>query len=401
MGPRPVEFPAAKWGNLRNSRCEPLKRHLFHGGTLVAPSKLSTLSMFLTLSNEGCGSSEGEKHAGSPGCGLSERTRNSIVPSARSEEKEGPSKRRVGAFMIRIQRILCPTNLSPESAEALRYAVALARAYEAKLLLFHSVEAPAVVGVPAAGQVRRLLESALREHLRRTDISVVDWEAVCVEGDPVSTITREAAERCVDLIVMRSRRRPHAAALLGSTAESVSRTAPCPVLVTHPREREWAGLSTNEIDLRRILVAHDFSNDSELGVQYALTLAQEYQAELHMMHVLPPRARAGTGSGELNVTSENVFHRTAQRLQQAIPSQARLWCSIKQIIREGQPYSEILDYAEDHGVDLICMGVSGSGFGMRALFGSNVDRVLRQAPCPVLIARPLRPSGFSQSLTGE
>ena len=42
-------------------------------------------------------------------------------------------------------------------------------------------------------------------------------------------------------------------------------------------------------------------------------------------------------------------------------------------------------------MDLRRMGVSGTGFGMRALFGSNADRVLRQAPCPVLIARPLRP----------
>jgi hypothetical protein len=38
------------------------------------------------------------------------------------------------------------------------------------------------------------------------------------------------------------------------------------------------------------------------------------------------------------------------------------------------------------------MGTRGAGFGMRALFGSNVDRVLRQAPCPVLIASPLRPA---------
>jgi len=39
---------------------------------------------------------------------------------------------------------------------------------------------------------------------------------------------------------------------------------------------------------------------------------------------------------------------------------------------------------------LICLGAHGAGFGMRALFGSNVDRVLRQAPCPVLVARPLK-----------
>ena len=61
-------------------------------------------------------------------------------------------------------------------------------------------------------------------------------------------------------------------------------------------------------------------------------------------------------------------------------------------MREGHPYREVLSYADEQSMDLICMGASGTGFGMRALFGSNADCVLRQAPCPVLIARPLKPA---------
>jgi nucleotide-binding universal stress UspA family protein len=52
-----------------------------------------------------------------------------------------------------------------------------------------------------------------------------------------------------------------------------------------------------------------------------------------------------------------------------------------------------LNYAEKNEIDLICLGAHGAGFGMKALFGSNVDRVLRQAPCPVLVTRPLKPAG--------
>ena len=59
-------------------------------------------------------------------------------------------------------------------------------------------------------------------------------------------------------IVMRSRRRPHRAALLGSTAESVSRTAPCPVLVMHTDERDWVNGFDIKIDLKRVLVATIF-----------------------------------------------------------------------------------------------------------------------------------------------
>ena len=58
------------------------------------------------------------------------------------------------------------------------------------------------------------------------------------------------------------------------------------------------------------------------------------------------------------------------------------------MVSEGQPYREIIHYAEENEIDLVCIGAQGAGFGILALFGSNVDRVLRQAPCPVLVARP-------------
>ena len=82
---------------------------------------------------------------------------------------------------------------------------------------------------------------------------------------------------------------------------------------------------------------------------------------------------------------------SAGKLQWAVPAEVRAWCRIRQAVREGHPYREVLGYAEEQNIDLICMGASGTGFGMKALFGSNADRVLRQSPCPVLIARPLRP----------
>lgn len=145
-----------------------------------------------------------------------------------------------GAAMIKIERILCPTNLSQESDEALRYVVALARAYNARLFLFYCAEAaPAASGLNGDGAhqyVLRLFEEGLAHHLGLGDFASLDWEGIVVENksDASEEIVREAAERTVDLIVMRSRRRPRAAALLGSTAERVCRTAPCPVLVTRP-----------------------------------------------------------------------------------------------------------------------------------------------------------------------
>jgi nucleotide-binding universal stress UspA family protein len=307
--------------------------------------------------------------------------------------------------MISLERILCPIDLSNESDDALRYAIALAKAYEAKLYVCHCVEPSSPTNGNGHEQLTRLFELRLGAHVGAAypalfgdeaaavadaPVAAVKIETIVIEGDPTTAIPRAAAERRVDLIVMRSRRRPLAAALLGSTAEAICRTAPCPVLVTHPDGRVWEGLETGQVRLRRILAAYDFSIDSELALSYALLLAQEYQSELHMLHILPPPSVPAI---TLSPTGDqNAFHQTVRRLHHAVPNEAYLWCQVKQAVKTGPPYREILTYAEEQEIDLICLGAHGAGFAMRALFGSNADRVLRQALCPVLIARPLKPS---------
>jgi nucleotide-binding universal stress UspA family protein len=291
--------------------------------------------------------------------------------------------------MISVKRILCPIELTGDSIEALRYAITLAQTYEAKLYICHCYERMTLTQAECLTKIRQGIEQILNEQSEPATQPAIACEVVLLEGEPASTIPRAAAERRVDLIVMRSRRRPLAAALLGSTAEAICRTAPCPVLVTHLDEHEWEGVKMGDLKLRRILIAHDFSNDSELALSYGLLLAQEYQAEVHLLHVLPDAAAPALVTAPSNEAA--AFHQASRRLQYAVPAEAFLWCQIKQAVRTGQPYREILAYAEDYAIDLICLGAHGAGFSMRALFGSNADRVLRQAPCPVLITRPLKP----------
>ena len=294
----------------------------------------------------------------------------------------------VAETLMTIKTIMCPTDLSPGSDEALRYALALARAYEAKLIAFHC--RPADDDSKAAGeQVKTSFERALYRSLDLTELALIDWERAVVQGDDAGfSITEYAAAHNVDLIVMRSRRRPHRAALLGSTAESVCRSAPCSVLVTHADERDW--VDGHQLSFKRILVAYDFSDYSEIALSNALKLAQEYQSELHLLHVLPPFTLTEPELAWYPVTDEGPYHKAARRLQKAVPAETHLWCRVKHAVSEGQPYREILNYAEQNEIDLVCLGAHGSGFGLLTLFGSNVDRVLRQAPCPVLVARPLK-----------
>ena len=159
----------------------------------------------------------------------------------------------------------------------------------------------------------------------------------------------------------------------------------------HSDERDWVS-GSDKIELKRVLVAYDFSDYSELALNYALSFAQEYQSELHLLHVLPPYSIDESEISWYPLGREGTYHKAAKRLQGAVSAEAHLWCDITHAVREGQPYREILNYAEKHAIDLICLGAHGAGFGMRTLFGSNVDRVLRQAPCPVLVSRPLKPA---------
>ena len=308
--------------------------------------------------------------------------------------------------MIDIKRILCPTDLTTNSDQALRYALALARAYESKLIICHcaargevATAAAFVEGLVAVSsaqeKARHLFQRALLNFVAPDGLKGLNWQGLLIEGeDAGEAITRTASESAADLIVMRSRRRPHRAAVLGSTAESVCRNAPCPVLVTHTDERDWVQPVTGSTSLQRILVPYDFSDYSELALKYALLFAQEYQAELHLLHVLPPHTVSGPEIAWYPNQGESAYHNAALRLQRAVPAEAHLWCKITHAVAEGHPYREVLSYAEKNHIDLISIGAHGAGFGMRALFGSNVDRVLRQAPCPVLVGRPLKPASF-------
>jgi nucleotide-binding universal stress UspA family protein len=289
--------------------------------------------------------------------------------------------------MITIERILCPIDMSMNSNQALRYAIALARTYEARLIACHCMDPVKFADESARAQIYRQLEGLVYEFDPQVAPPFLDWQGWVIQGDPTVDIAKEAAMLHIDLIVMQSRRRPVAAAIFGSTAEAICRETHCPVIVTHTDEREWAGLSTGEIHLRRVLAAYDFSPGSEAALSYALSLAQEYQAELHLIHILPkdaPALKAAPGG------DESVLQLIMPSLAETIPEEANLWCEVKMVVKTGQPANEVLTYAEKEQIDLICLGKHGAGAGFTLLFGSNTDQVLRDARCPVLVAPPLR-----------
>jgi nucleotide-binding universal stress UspA family protein len=235
----------------------------------------------------------------------------------------------------------------------------------------------------------------------QTKTTHFDWELIVVESNhPAESIKKEAEQKNIDLIVMRARRVPHMAVRLGSTAETVCSTAPCPVLVTRAGRADHPS-AINSLNFKRLLVAYDFSNDSQWASRYGLSLAQQYQSDLHLLHVMTePKLEPAelTSAAETNKGRDPI---TAGRLDESVFADTHQQGQIIHSVRVGRrPYREIVSYAIEHNIDLICIGAHGQGFRLETVFGSNTDRVLRTAPCAVFVARPLQP-GIAETTMNE
>ncbi|MDQ3414259.1 MAG: universal stress protein [Verrucomicrobiota bacterium] len=163
-----------------------------------------------------------------------------------------------------------------------------------------------------------------------------------------------------------------------SSAKASSRPASAGATKTRPRSR---------LKVETILVPIDFSAGSLFAIQWAKFLAQRTKANIHLVNVHDfgyPVARALTPPviGSETEIKEHL-HRDLQvlALSQKLPH-----ASLQ--IRVGRPHSQICELASEIQADLIVLSTHGRTGWERALLGSTAERVIRHAPCPVLVARP-------------
>lgn len=132
--------------------------------------------------------------------------------------------------------------------------------------------------------------------------------------------------------------------------------------------------------LKKILAPTDFSEISATGVRYACQLAKDVGAELIILNVVV--------LDESNTVSKQDIERHKARLDNFVSEKvadASVGLKIRQLVNAGQPFGAIVDCAEKEGVDLIVMSSHGRSGLSRMLIGSVTDKILRGAPCPVLV----------------
>jgi nucleotide-binding universal stress UspA family protein len=297
--------------------------------------------------------------------------------------------------MIDINRILCPVDLSEFSRHALDHAFALATWYDAHVTVLH-VFGPAqlpvpLISVPADVPVLPPIQrNEVAEDVRRfcgplPTVGGGPAEIVMTEGDPAKEIVLQA-ER-VDLVVMGTHGRSGFERLfLGSVTEKVLRTTHVPVLtVPPPVERP------ESVIYKTILCPVEFSDASTRALAYALSLAEETDARLILLHVVEGDLEEPS-FGEIGHLSVREYYRYLEedamaRLKAAVPEETRVWCKPAECVVTGKAYRAILKVAAEDHAELIVMGVHGKGALHRRLFGSTTHHVIREAGCPVLTLR--------------
>ena len=142
------------------------------------------------------------------------------------------------------------------------------------------------------------------------------------------------------------------------------------------------------ISLKKILVPTDFSEQSVKAVRYGAELAATFGAELHLFHAVETvPIMYGEGGAYLPPdTMAEVLAAATTQLDDLKIDTADGLPVIRKVV-QGHPFVEVVRYAKDNATDLIVIGTHGRGAIAHLLLGSVAERVVRKAPCPVLVVR--------------
>jgi nucleotide-binding universal stress UspA family protein len=289
------------------------------------------------------------------------------------------------ATHVTVRNVLFATDFSSYSNAALPYALAVAHQFGVKLYAAHVLSTEAYLFAapetwPALEELHEEREqidfARLETHLRG-----VPHEVLSPVGDIPDVLFRLIQDHNIDLLVLGTHGRTGWPKLLmGSVAEKIFRHCSCPVLTVGPHvprgERRVA-------EFNRILLATDFSDESLAAVPYAISLAQEHQAHLSLLHVLN-QPEAGT----VNLASDTAF--LVRQMERLVPPGPGFLFQPEYVVEFGAAPEQILGFARRHGVDLILLGVRAPVWGPGAgthFSHTLAQHIVAQASCPVLTVR--------------
>jgi nucleotide-binding universal stress UspA family protein len=278
---------------------------------------------------------------------------------------------------VGFRNILFATDFSTAAANAIPYVKRIAKHYEANLVALH-VHTPTVNPMtppenwPALEEAEKAIEREHREVLLRT-FDGIPTQVVIEEGSIQENLEAAIEKYHTDLVVIGTRGRTGLGKLLlGSVAEEILRTTTCPVLTVGPYADQTRGVDGQ---IREILYATDFTSETQAAAAYAVSLAEEFQARLVFLHVVPRLE-----PNDL-VKASDVVESSKALLQKLMPEEAADWCKAEYFVEQGNPAEKILELARFRESET---GVPGAATHLPI---STAHKVVSHATCPVLTVR--------------
>jgi len=298
------------------------------------------------------------------------------------------------------RHLLVPTDFSANAEAALEHAVSLADRFQASLHLLHVVHETNTdlydLG-NAEVQINRLRKEAESAAQARLAELVPDMPARDVhtavarhpDGHVVDAIEEYVLDSAIDLVVMGTHGRKGLGRLvLGSVTNRLVRRGVAPVLTV--RKREADAMTPDPVTYDSMLAPIDFSDHSKRALRSSKEVASRYGAAQHLLfvaekRVLPMFSDTGIpGVGVVEMDPEIVAN-AEQALEELNASVGGPEVDSAYHVEEGNVAQTIVDFADAHETDLIVMATRGLTGIDRFVLGSNTERVVRRAPCPVLI----------------
>ena len=308
--------------------------------------------------------------------------------------------------MLKIKKILVPTDFSESATGALAPAVTVARTFGAELHLLHGIVLHSWVPPEGAGAFPDLkeVEEAMAEKalefldgLERDadcdDLTVVKAERRGTAPAPL--ILDYAEEEGIDLIVMATHgRRGIRRFLVGSVTEEVVQHAAVPVLTVHPSFE-----AKEEAEGPLIIAAIDFSEVSRKAATEAADLARRLKGRLELLHVVLRPIHPATYDAFVDVGPdiEELMADARKRLEEMAGEMRQDSLAVETRVRVGGAAQTVADYAESVGCELLVVGSKGLTGVSHFLIGSVAERVVRLATCPVLVLKDDDESSVAQA----
>ena len=276
--------------------------------------------------------------------------------------------------------VLFATDLSDESAHAIRWIRWLHNYYRAKVYVVHVLDRlPFGVGNEDAVKQKNAADRRLRTFVRTHRLDGDGFSSMLLVGDVVVLIEKLVENHDIDCIVLGNKSAGLNRLFLGSVSEEIFRSVDCPVLTVGPKVTSPSGT----LGLKRLLFATDLSEQSRSAVEYLRRLLKiAPSAELAVAHFMPRDSNSVVARYKLRKQLQT-------KLIESIPDPLRKQVT-EIIVESSSPAQGVIEFAKDWRTDLIVLGVrSGGPFTRAVTHGrpSITHRIVRSAVCPVLTIR--------------